>query len=222
MSEEGLKDQEINENINFLIFKHLDYSDGLDLQRKVNLEQMEGKGNEAIIICEHNDVYTCGIHREQVPPGITNLYMIERGGGITYHGPGQLIVYFLMDLGKRGINMLDLIKFVHECEIEYLKQHGIEGESRLKEETGIWVKNRKICSTGFSLKGGFTMHGVAINVNTDLKKFSIIKPCGLDSVIMTSISQINEESYNTESEKRLFFDIIIKNLGIKEPHYSYQ
>jgi lipoyl(octanoyl) transferase len=210
----GLKNSEINGQIEFSIFQNLPYSEGLAIQRRINMEMIEGSGMESIIICEHDPVYTCGIHHEGNTTNLENVHFIERGGGITYHGPGQITAYFLINLNQRGINILDLINFVHGVEIQYLEQHGIIAHSRLKKETGVWVGNHKISSTGFAIRGGFTMHGIGLNVNTDLEKFSLINPCGYDWSVMTSVSKINDKKYRMEEEKKLFMKILKENLEI--------
>lgn len=210
----GLKNSEINGQIEFSIFQNLPYSEGLAIQRRINMEMIEGSGMESIIICEHDPVYTCGIHHEGNTTNLENVHFIERGGGITYHGPGQITAYFLINLNQRGINILDLINFVHGVEIQYLEKHGIIAHSRLKKETGVWVGNHKISSTGFAIRGGFTMHGIGLNVNTDLEKFSLINPCGYDWSVMTSVSKINDKKYRMEEEKKLFMKILKENLEI--------
>ncbi|OWP54174.1 MAG: lipoyl(octanoyl) transferase [Cuniculiplasma sp. C_DKE] len=210
----GLKNREINGQIEFSIFQNLPYSEGLALQRRINMEMIEGSGMESIIICEHDPVYTCGIHHEGNTTDLENVHFIERGGGITYHGPGQITAYFLINLNQRGINILDLINYVHGVEIQYLEQHGIIAHSRLKKETGVWVDNHKISSTGFAIRGGFTLHGIGLNVNTDLEKFSLINPCGYDWSVMTSVSKINDKIYRMEEEKKLFMKILKENLEI--------
>jgi lipoyl(octanoyl) transferase len=205
-----------NKKISTVIFKSISYEEALLKQREINKGLINGEAQETIIVCEHNSVYTCGIHRDQVPVGLENLYFIERGGGITYHGPGQITAYFLMDLGKRKMNILNLINFVHNTEIDFLRQHGIEARSELKEKTGIWVGNRKISSTGFSIKGGFTMHGIGLNINTDLNKFRIINPCGFDPNVMTSMKEITGETYVMEKEKENFLSLLLENIRENE------
>ena len=215
MSYQGLKKNEMNKNIEFLFFKSLPYSEGLSLQRRINDELVNGSGKETVIVCEHNPVYTCGIHHEQSPDDMKDLFYVERGGGITYHGPGQITAYFIFNLNKRGINVLDLINFVHEVEIEYLKLHKINAEPRLKKETGIWAGNQKIASTGFAIKGGITMHGIGLNVNTELSHFSLINPCGYDWSVMTSVSKINNKIYEMENEKKVFLEVLKNKLEMK-------
>ena len=210
----GLKSGEINRKVEFSIYQTFPYLEALAFQRKINSEMINGSGKESIIICEHEPVYTCGIHQDGNTTNLEGVHFIERGGGITYHGPGQITAYFMINLNQRGINILDLINFVHEVEIQYLEQHGIVAHSRLKKETGVWVGNHKISSTGFALKGGFTLHGIGLNVNTDLQKFSLINPCGFDWSVMTSVSKLNGKTYHMEEEKGLFLKILKENLGI--------
>ncbi len=207
-SEPGWKAHRDDGKIEFIEFPTFPYEESLNLQRTLNRKMVDEHQAETVIICEHDPVYTCGIHHEGYPENLSPLFLIERGGGVTYHGPGQITCYFLLDLGKRDMNILDLIEFVHGCEIEYLRKNSVEATSQLGKKTGVWVGEKKIGSTGFSLRSGFTMHGIGLNIQTELEKFSKINPCGFDSSIMTSLSEITGKKYRMETEKKIFIDIV--------------
>ncbi len=195
-----------------------EYLPVLQFQRKINSDVEKDGSRAHIIICEHTDTYTCGIHTEHIDSRIPNPVRIERGGSITYHGPGQIVAYYIMNMKALGTNVLGIINMAHEIEIEFMKTHGFKVESRLHKETGIWYNDRKAGSTGFSIKGSSTMHGTALNINTDLEKFNAINPCGMSPEIMTSLSEITGKKYDMEREKSLFLEIVSKNIGIGSFH----
>ena len=204
------------------IFFHLggieEYLPVLQFQRKINSDVEEDGSQAHIILCEHTETYTCGIHTEHIDSRIPNPVRIERGGSITYHGPGQIVAYYIMNMKKLGTNVLGIINLAHGIETAYMKTHGIRVESRLHRETGIWHNGWKVGSTGFSIKGSTTMHGTALNINTDLQKFSAINPCGMSPEIMTSLSEISGKKYDMEKEKALFMEIISENMGVESFH----
>jgi lipoyl(octanoyl) transferase len=169
----------------------MDYDECLRLQRRLNKERNEGRIGDTIIATEHEDTYTGGIHFKQENEGSYSVPIIrvERGGNLTYHGKGQLVLYFIFNLKDRGVNVKQLIEQVQESLKQTLQSYGINGEGRLFKETGVWVGNRKICSIGFAVKGFSTLHGIAVNLNTDLSKFFNINPCDMDPGVMTSLAR---------------------------------
>ena len=213
ISERGWKKHPSDGKIIFNSLGILPYSFTLEKQERISNELMEGYGSETIIVCEQEPVYTCGIHRDDLSLNLNPLYMITRGGGITFHGPGQIVSYFLVDLNRRKMNILDLIEFVHGAEIDYLNIYNVKAESRLGKETGIWVNNKKISSTGFSIRGGFTMHGIGLNIQTEMEKFEAIRPCGFDPSIMTSLQKCTGRTFNMETEKQRFQKILFEKIN---------
>jgi len=164
--------------------------------------------NPTIFLCEHPAVITLGRladesnilvdYKELGRKGVS-VKKIDRGGDITLHCPGQLVVYPIIDLSEYG---KDLHSYLHQLEdvaINVLSDFCIRGQ-RSDKNTGVWVKQRKIVSIGIGVKKWITYHGMAINVNTDLNLFSLIRPCGLD-VIMTSMADIKGISVNLDRVK---------------------
>jgi Lipoate-protein ligase B len=141
-SGQGWRKHKDDEKIDFLTFSILPYEEGISLQRRLNREMIENGQGEYIILCEHEPVYTCGIHHEGYPENIDPLYIIERGGGVTFHGPGQITCYFLIDLGKRNMNIVDLIHFAHQSEIMYLENYSVNAISQLgkKQVSGSIIR----------------------------------------------------------------------------------
>ncbi|EQD46738.1 lipoate-protein ligase B, partial [mine drainage metagenome] len=139
---------------------------------------------------------------------------VERGGSITYHGPGQLVQYYIINLKERGTNVRDLITKIHDCTITLLSEFNLAGRSELGKETGVWIGSRKIASTGLAVHEFTTLHGSALNVTTDLKKFSRINPCGFDSDIMTSLQAEVKNRIDFRSVKKRLSIIISERLSI--------
>lgn len=194
------------------------YMDMLEVQRRLNRARNEHRIPDVVIFNEHDPVYTVGIHRnpsEIVDSSITPV-QIERGGSVTYHGPGQIIVYFILNLMERRTNIKEVIQVVQTSIVDLLKLYGINAEGRLDKETGVWVSEKKICSIGFAIKESSTLHGVALNVSTDLGAFNRIMPCGFSSSIMTSIEHEVGKRHDFSEVQKLFRNILTENLGFSE------
>jgi len=158
------------------------------------------KPKHHLIVCEHPHVYTLGksaemknllLNNSQLIDKNIDLFEIERGGDITYHGPGQLVVYPIFDLEQLGIGVKQFVFNIEQCIINTLTNLGIESE-RIDGRIGIWLgkgtKNeRKIAAIGIKCSRHITMHGLAFNVNTDLSLFNNIIPCGIIDKGVTSI-----------------------------------
>lgn len=189
----------------------MDYLKCLEMQRELNGLRNEEKIQDMIIATEHGDTYTGGIHfdPENRASYDVPIIRVERGGNLTYHGKGQLVLYFIFNLKDRGINVKELIERVQIALNKTLEAYGIKGQGRLFKETGVWIESRKICSIGFAVKGFSTLHGVAINLNTDLSKFFKINPCDFDAGVMTSLSKETGE----EIDQANFLEAMIQNLS---------
>jgi lipoyl(octanoyl) transferase len=154
-------------------------------------------------LLEHDPVYTIGRTPDQSSlRGATHLphplFQINRGGQATYHGPGQLIGYFLLDLRRYGQDLHRYLRWIEALLIELLAHYEIEATTH-DGLTGVWVKKRKIASIGVGLRHWITMHGFAVNVSGDLSPFGAITPCGIANVTMTSIEQETGVNHPLES-----------------------
>ena len=118
-----------------------------------------------------------------------SIVQSDRGGDVTYHGPGQLIIYCLFDLKRLQLGVKALIKGLEESFIQYLSDYKVIGK-RLENAPGVYVDNKKIASLGLRVKNGCSLHGMAINVDMDLKPFSYINPCGLEGMQVTQLSEL--------------------------------
>lgn len=176
----------------------MEYRAALDLQRSFVLARQTGViENDVVIMLEHPPVFTLGRRA-----GIENLKVsraflvrkkipvipVERGGDITFHGPGQLVVYPIIDLTKAGLKVIDYVANLEEIMLRTASDWDILAQ-RNPVNRGIWVVKKKLGSIGISVQRGVTFHGFALNVNVSLKPFKWIHPCGLSDVGVTSMAQ---------------------------------
>jgi lipoate-protein ligase B len=181
-----------------------DYLDVLDIQH--NLLDLRGKNAipDSLILVEHDSVFTVGksIAREELPNNINGIpvIQIERGGQWTYHGPGQLVGYPILNLESRNRDIHGFIRNLEETLILALKEFEISAE-RNPLQAGVWVKEKKIASIGAAIRKWLTFHGFALNVNVDLSYFSMITPCGLPSSTMTSMNFLLQHDLNFSDVK---------------------
>lgn len=175
-------------------------------------DRFSGKESKDILLfVEHPDVYTFGRkYREEIPPFLPNVQVVERGGESTFHNPGQLVCYpiFKLEEGKRDLHLF--MRFLENRLIDLLNQFGIKGESREKK-TGVWIqgKEKKIASIGIAVKHWVTYHGLALNVKNDLTGFSRINPCGFDATIMTSMEKELSRSIQMEDVKTALTELFL-------------
>ncbi|KPK84199.1 MAG: hypothetical protein AMS27_10585 [Bacteroides sp. SM23_62_1] len=207
----------------------IDYKEAWDYQEKCLKEiilekeglKKSGKVNEipqkqVILFCEHPHVYTLGRsgneHNLLINNDILNrinasFYRINRGGDITYHGPGQIVGYPIIDLESLKIKIRDYVWMLEESIIRLLSDYELKG-TRLKGATGVWIEEedsknvRKICAIGVRVSNHVTMHGFALNVNTDLNYFGYINPCGYTDKAITSLSDELGSQMNVTEVKR--------------------
>lgn len=183
---------------------------------------------ERVALVEHDPVYTLGFHgdagnllasRERLSRLGAECIRIERGGDITYHGPGQLVVYPMLNIVRRGLGVKKYIELLEGAVTELLKAYGIESSSN-GDAIGVWLDwgmttARKICAIGVKVSHGITMHGLALNVTTDLNAFSEINPCGFTDKGVTSIArELGSYSPTLFAEvKTRFAEILTRRLG---------
>jgi len=172
----------------------VNFADALKLQEKIVAQKRsDPHAADTVLLLEHDPVYTIGRTPDQSSlRGGSHLahpfFRINRGGQATYHGPGQLIGYPIIDLRHRGQDLHKYLRWIESLLIEFLAEFGIEAHSR-EGLTGVWVQQRKIASIGVGVRHWITMHGFALNVCGDLSPFGQITPCGISNVIMTSIER---------------------------------
>ena len=171
----------------------ISYEDGLNLQEALVRQKTEGDPANHLLLLEHDPVYTMGRTRDESSLLAEELlphpvHRTNRGGQATYHGPGQLVGYPLLDLNLHGRDLHKYLRFLEEVLIDVLDAYEVQG-CRRDGLTGVWVEDRKIASIGVGVRRWISMHGFALNVARDLPGFSAIIPCGIAGVTMTSLSQ---------------------------------
>jgi len=170
------------------------YDEVWEKQKELVNQRRFGTVSDTLILVEHDPVYTLGKnsnenHLLQTRDRHVPVYHIERGGDVTFHGPGQLVGYPILDLHHHRLSVSWYMRTLEEILIQTLGQFGIESQRR-EGLTGVWVREEKIAALGVRLSRWISMHGFALNVNTDLKFFDGIIPCGIFEYDVTSMSQI--------------------------------
>ncbi len=218
----------MNRKVTFKDIGLVDYKDAWDYQEKLFREVVDKKlanrslteeekeftGNY-LLFCEHPHVFTIGksgsennllVNQENLAQRNIAYYKINRGGDITYHGPGQVVAYPILNLDYFFTDIHRYMRSLEEAVIRMLAEYGIKGD-RLKGMTGVWLdvdhpaKARKICAMGVRTSHWVTMHGIALNVNTDLQYFSLIIPCGITDKAVTSMAKELGFEPNTDEVK---------------------
>jgi lipoyl(octanoyl) transferase len=174
------------------------YADTWELQRKLFELRLEGLVDDVLLFTEHEHVYTIGkggdenhllATQHELQTDRVEVFRIDRGGDITYHGPGQIVGYPILDLNGYFLDIHRYLRALEEVIIRTLGQLGIQS-GREEGMTGVWVSGEKIAAIGVKVSRWRTMHGFALNVNTDLMRFSRIIPCGIFHKGVTSIQRI--------------------------------
>ena len=191
---------------------HADYKEVWDKQKEMHLKKQAEPSDDILYTVEHNHVYTLGktgsrdhilISDDEMKAKGISYYEIDRGGDITYHGPGQLVAYPIIDLNNYYKDTHRYLRDLEEVVILTLKDIGIEGH-REEEFTGVWVGEEKICAIGIKVSRWITMHGIAFNIITDLGYFDKIIPCGIFHKGVTSIEKVTGKKADFEKIKNLF------------------
>ena len=170
--------------------KRKNFLDTLQIQESLRNKVLINNTDNYLILVEHDHVYTLGnnANYNNILKSTCEIIQTQRGGDVTYHGPGQLVAYPIINLKKKKIGVKNYISMIEKLISNILIDYNLEPQV-LKEETGVWVKDKKIASIGIHVTRGVTMHGLAINVNTDLSYFDNIISCGIQGVKMTSLDK---------------------------------
>ncbi len=166
-----------------------DYRASLEAMRELVRARRAGEISDTLILVEHPPVVTVGVEGDDGAAAASGLPVVsvERGGRATYHGPGQLVAYPVVDLTPRGRNVRGFVHEIEEVVVRTLAEFGVVGQ-HLPGRRGVWVGGeRKIASVGVAVEGWVTFHGVALNVDVDLAPFGRFHPCGFDAPVMTSL-----------------------------------
>ncbi len=191
----------MQEILNIINLGLKDYQETYKIQKKLIKERFEGKIPDTLILVEHLPVFTIGksgnkknIHvpLERLKKEGIKIYEIDRGGDITYHGPGQIVGYPIIDLRKYERDVHLYLRKLEEVIIKLLKDFSIEA-GRIKDMTGVWVNNKKIASIGIGISKWVTYHGFSLNIDPNMKHFAMINPCGLGKPVTSMKEQLNSK-----------------------------
>ena len=180
--------------------KPVKYDDALRIMEKRLLDINQNKSNDLIWILEHDDIYTAGTNykENEIIDKSIKIFKTNRGGKITYHGFGQLICYFVIDLKKRKKDIRKLISILEKTIIDTLKFYHINTFAD-KENIGIWYndnsKIKKVAAIGVRVSKWIAYHGFSININTNLEKYKAIIPCGIKDKDVTNLKKIKNQNY---------------------------
>lgn len=207
-------------HIEYIFLSKIDYNEGYKFQRDKVDEIKNGSNKNYIIFLEHNDVITQGIRtkeedflvdKEIIKQNNIQIIRVDRGGSLTAHGPGQLVVYTIFNLKKCHLSLDELIKKIIDSFIYWLKQNGVNATY---DETnpGLYIKNKKVLSLGLKLDDFITYHGFALNLNSIPKGFRYIVPCSNKNCLMTSVYLETSIFYDIKQVSLELYDIFKKNI----------
>ena len=198
--------------------KPVKYEDALILMEKRLLDINQNNNKDLIWVLKHDSVYTAGtsFDKNDVIDSSINIIKTNRGGKITYHGPGQLIFYFVIDLNKRKKDIRKFISLIEKTIIDTLQFYNIDTFSD-KENIGIWYNDnsiiKKVGAIGVRVSKWIAYHGFSLNINNDLKKYSAIIPCGIKDKGITNLKEIKDQNYDELEDKLIQnFTLNLQNL----------
>ncbi len=203
-----MANKEKNTEVTLLDMGRIDYAEAWEYQKQLFDRILEAKKRESktenfLLFCEHPHVYTLGkngnrsnllVSDEWLEAHGIAFYQTDRGGDITYHGPGQIVGYPVFDLDNFDLSVKEFVFDIETILIRVIKRYGLHG-ARIERATGVWIdalipgKERKIAAIGMRIQNKVSMHGFALNVNTNLEYFSYINPCGFQDKGVTSIQK---------------------------------
>jgi len=184
------------------IIDRISYANALALQRELHADCVEGRIPGALLLLEHDPVITIGVKqlsagnvlvsRDVLRERGVELVETDRGGDVTYHGPGQLVGYAIVRLREIAVDLNGYLRGLEQSVISALAEFGLAGERN--GPAGVWVAGKKVCSIGVAVRKWTTYHGFALNVNPCMEHFSLINPCGLESGRITSLAELLGEA----------------------------
>ncbi len=195
------------------------YKEVWDLQKNIHADRIAGKDKDTLLLVEHTPVYTFGKnadenHLLQHYPENVPIFHIERGGDITFHGPGQLVGYPILDLNNYKKSISWYMRSLEQVIIDTLNLYGLEA-SRKDGLTGVWIGDEKIAALGVRISRWVTMHGFALNVNTDLNYYDGIIPCGILEYGVTSMEKLLDHKISMDDIKNNLISCF-RNIFINE------
>ena len=197
------------------------YDEVWNLQKEIQAQRIAGESEDTLLLVEHEPVYTLGKnadknHLLQHYPDNVQIFQIERGGDITFHGPGQLVGYPILDLHNYKKSVSWYVRSLEQVIINTLQKYGIKGEQK-EDLTGVWIKDKKIAAFGVRISRWVTMHGFALNVNTDMQYYEGIIPCGILEYGVTSMEKLLNHEVNMKDVKNTLISSF-KNVFMNNIH----
>jgi len=180
-------------------------------------EKRSPQSADEIWFTEHPPVFTLGLNASRdhlLAPGDIPVLQVDRGGQVTYHGPGQLMIYPLIDLKRAGLGVRDMVTALEQTVVDLLAGLGIDAASR-GDAPGVYVDERKVASVGLRVRRGACYHGMALNIDVDLEPFSRINPCGFSDLEVTDLATLGVAASRTEIETRVL-ELLLGHLRMSE------
>ena len=188
----------------------ISYSECFSLQQKLVKQRLAGEIEDTLLLLEHTPVITLGVaggedsllsSPEKLEQLGIEMFRTDRGGNVTYHGPGQLVGYPIFDLRQHGKDVHLFLRNLEQTVVDVLGDYGIAGET-MPPLTGVWVGGEKICSIGVAVRRWISYHGFALNINPNFEHWSLIHPCGLAGKQVTSIERLTDRKPDMDDVKR--------------------
>lgn len=207
----------------FAEFQVVEYRQALELQLKLLEEKKTGLRNEDIVLClEHTPVFTLGrrggMENLLVSESFLNdrnieIIQVERGGNITYHGPGQLVVYPIVDLKRLGIGVAEYVRKLEEIMIQTARKLGVD-TTRDELNRGVWARGKKLGNVGVAISRDISFHGFSLNINVSIEPFRWINPCGLKHIQITTLEMEGAGGVTVQKVRRIIKRKIEDTLGL--------
>lgn len=202
--------------------KDVPYSEAMALQDEVYEKRKSGETGDTLFLLEHRPVYTLGRsadpahilwQKDALEKAGIDVVQTNRGGDVTYHGPGQLVGYPVVNLKELGIGVVDYVNAIEEAILRSLRIMGIDNAGRDDRNRGVWVGDCKICAVGIRVSHQITRHGFALNLNTKLTDFKGIVPCGLFNAGVTSLAMLTGKVADMDEARRIVAESFRDVLG---------
>jgi len=178
-------------------------------------DERDAETADELWFTEHQPVFTLGLNANRehlLTPGDIPVVQVDRGGQVTFHGPGQLMIYPLIDLKRARIGVRDLVTALEQCIIDLLAELGIDSIAR-KDAPGVYVDHKKVASVGLRIRRGASFHGMALNIDVDLEPFARINPCGFSDLEVTNLRALGVTLAREEIQARAQ-DHLLRHLGL--------
>jgi lipoyl(octanoyl) transferase len=218
--------------INYIDLGVCEYAKALEIQHFILQKVQDGEMTDTLLLLEHPHVLTMGRRakeeniyygRDSLKDQGINVYYINRGGDVTYHGYGQLVGYPIFDLENYGKDIKRFVLSIENAVIENLSNnHGIKAGVNEGKYTGVWVGDKKICAIGIGVKKWVSYHGFAYNINTDLDYFKYINPCGLGTDTVTSLKELTGHAVDFETEKINILNSLCRSFCVSYEKKEYR